>query len=106
MLCLTRGKIMRATKISVMAGLVFSVLAFVIPVQAQQLQPIKVLIIDETQTLLESLQVNVLVKLARQFPTLSVDAHFIEVESSFDNPLAKTDLQPKKYDLILIIPLD
>ena len=96
---------MRATKILVMMGLMLSTLVFVIPVQAQP-QPIKVLIVDETQTLLESLQVNILVKTARQFPTLSVDARFIEVESSFDNPLAKTDLQLKKYDLIVIVPLE
>lgn len=83
-----------------LAALLASTLAA--PGWAEQTNPVHVLIIDETQTLVESFQVNALIHLARQMPNLAVEARFVQVESSFQNPLPQPAAQ--RYDLIVVVP--
>lgn len=61
------------------------------------------LIVDETKTFSSSIRVQVLASLLKKTGQFELFAKFVEVSSSFDDPLQ--GLEPdRRYDLILIIP--
>lgn len=73
------------------------------PVLAQE--PIDVLVIDETESLTESLAINIIIGLVRQEVEVfnSVDAVIAKVKSPFDLPF-HTKPNGKDYDMIIVAP--
>ncbi len=65
--------------------------------------PLRVLIVDETRTLLASFQVNALIITLRAMPGFSVAAQFAEVETGMEVPPLK-NVTGKSFDLIVIVP--
>ncbi len=74
------------------------------PVWAQT-ETIDVLVIDETESLTESLAVNIIIGMLRQEIDLfsSVDAVIAKVNSPFDLPICNK-VNDKTYDLIIVAP--
>lgn len=77
-------------------------LATVLPGWAQ---PIDVLVVDETETLVESLAVNLIVGLLQQEPTLfgQIDTVFATVASAYDLPLRENP-SGHCYQLVIVAP--
>jgi hypothetical protein len=85
-----------------LAGFVLAVI-LTVPVFAQA--PIDILIIDETETLLESIAVNIIAAMLRQETELfgQVDAIISTVDSPFDLPVRENTMN-RSYDLVIIAP--
>ena len=92
-------------------GLTFALAALALGVVANA-QPeaageaVRLLIVDETKTLLSTMRVGGLVGVLKASGLFVVDVRFADAESSWDDPLAGeargSDLEP--YDLLLVIP--
>ena len=78
--------------------------AFSVTAYAQE-NPVQVLIIDETKTFTESIQVNVLVGLLKQNSQLEVSARLVDVATGLDLPFHTGELN-ERFDLVVLIPLD
>ncbi len=85
-------------------ALVLALFALAPWVQAQE-APVRVLVIDETKTFQESLQVNALVGLLKGNPAFAVTARLAEVASPLDLPLQGQSLETR-FDLVVLVPLD
>lgn len=86
-----------------LATLLGFIAIWVSPVLAQE--PIDVLVVDETESLTESLAVNIIIGLVRQEVDVfsSVDAVIAKVKSPFDLPFhAKPN--GKDYDMVIVAP--
>ena len=66
-------------------------------------QPVRMLLVDETQTLQASLLVNLLAATLQRTGLFEIEAQFVDVPSSFDDPLGINPSE-RRYELILIIP--
>jgi len=75
------------------------------PLAGAQETPVRVLVIDETKTFQESLQVNALAGLLKGNPTFEVAAKLAEVASPLDLPLQHETLETT-FDLVVLVPLD
>lgn len=74
------------------------------PLAAQQTpSPVELLIVDETQTFQGSLLVNLLAATLKLTGLFNIDARFVTVSSSFDDPLGLNPTE-RRYELILIVP--
>jgi len=87
--------------------LLLSVLVLVgwFSVAAQAEQPlVRLLIVDETKSFGESVQVNILAGLLQQSGLFDITARFVDVSSSLDLPLQEGALS-ERFDLVIVIPL-
>ncbi len=66
-------------------------------------RPVRMLLVDETQTLQASLLVNLLAATLQRTGLFEIEAQFVDVPSSFDDPLGENPTDAR-YELILIIP--
>jgi hypothetical protein len=66
-------------------------------------EPFRLLIVDETQTFGSSIRLQVLASLLNRTGLFELTAKFVQVESSFDDPLQGEE-PDRRYDAILIIP--
>lgn len=64
---------------------------------------VNLLLVDETQTLQASLLVQVFAKALQDTGLFDLEAKFVTVQSSYDDPLG-VNTAAKKYELILIVP--
>jgi hypothetical protein len=66
----------------------------------------RLLVVDETKTFASTMRVVGLVKLLKGVGLFEVDVQLVDVESSYDDPLAGRRLDPavEPYDLMLIVP--
>lgn len=65
--------------------------------------PLALLIVDETKTFEASLLVNTAAGALKQTGMFNVEAKFVDVDSSFDDPLGP-NATDTVYDIILIVP--
>ncbi len=65
--------------------------------------PLDLLIVDETQTFEASLFVNMAAGALKQTGMFNVEAKFVDVDSSFDDPLGPNETD-QVYDVIAIVP--
>lgn len=70
--------------------------------QAQP-EPVRMLLVDETQTLQASILVNVLAAALQETGLFEIEAVFPEVASSFDDPLGE-NTTGRVYEMIVIVP--
>ncbi len=66
-------------------------------------QKVELLLVDETKTLQASILVQILAKALKDTGLFNLEAKFVDVKSSFDDPLGHNE-GDKKYEMILIIP--
>lgn len=66
-------------------------------------QKVELLLVDETQTLQASLMVNAFAKALKDTGLFTLEAKFVDVRSSFDDPLGANE-GDKRYEMILVIP--
>lgn len=66
-------------------------------------QKVELLLVDETRTLQTSLMVQVFAKALKDTGLFNLEAKFVDVKSSFDDPLGPNE-GDKKYEMILVIP--
>jgi len=66
-------------------------------------QQVELLLVDETKTLQASLMVNAFAKALKDTGLFNLEAKFVDVKSSFDDPLGPNG-GDKRYEMILVIP--
>jgi hypothetical protein len=66
-------------------------------------EPVRTLLVDETQTLQASLLVNAMAAALQETGLFAIEAVFPEVESSFDDPLGE-NTTGRVYEMIVIVP--
>jgi len=66
-------------------------------------QQVELLLVDETKTLQASLLVQALAKTLKDTGLFNLEAKFVDVKSSFDDPLGPNE-GDKKYEMIFVIP--
>jgi len=67
-------------------------------------KPVDLLIVDETQTFRGALMVNLLAAMLKETGLFAIEAKFVEVSSSFDDPLGINGTE-RRYEMILVIPV-
>jgi len=91
----------------------FLVLAIVVLSAAAGAQPetesptIRLLIVDETKTFLSTMRVGALVGVLKGAGLFEVDVKFVDVATSWDDPLDGETLDPdlEPYDIVVVIPI-
>lgn len=73
------------------------------PERQEAIAPVTLLIVDETRTFQASLLVNLLAAALHKTELFDIEAKFVEVASSFDDPLG-VNSTAKRYELILVVP--
>ncbi len=68
-----------------------------------QPEPVRMLLVDETQTLQASLLVNAMAAALQETGLFEIEAVFPEVASSFDDPLGE-NTTGRVYEMIVIVP--
>jgi hypothetical protein len=87
----------------VLGLLLISTASASLPAQ-QASQPVDLLLVDETQTFQGSLLVNLLAATLKRTGLFAIEAKFVEVSSSFDDPLG-ANTTDRRYEMVLVIPL-
>ena len=70
---------------------------------AQDDAPLELLIVDETQTFEASLFVNMAAGVLKGTGLFKVEAEFVDVDSSFDDPLGPNETD-RVYDIVVVVP--
>lgn len=64
----------------------------------------RLLIVDGTRTFASTMRIGALAGILRQSGIVDVSVKFVDVESSYQDPLANIAVADQPYDIILIIP--
>lgn len=100
---LYRWRYIRGFFVSVLLSLLLGWSGLPFGVAASSPAPVEMLLVDETQTLQASLLVNLLAATLQRTGLFEIEAQFVDVPSSFDDPLGE-NLTDARYELILIVP--